>query len=575
MFDPVFQREAQRVGRHTWICVLRWVWVILVFFLSVVPMLAFRGPATTWRDGVGVGRLADGWVQFLVLAHLVLAVLAAPVVMAGALTEEKNRGTLQLLLTTELSPRDILLGKLLGQTLPLSLVLLVSLPLLCFLAAMGDLQPVAVLALVLLPALLLPATGTLGLLASVWTRTTAQALWTALFALGALAVAVEWPDSPLHFLSPLGVLRAVWGEGYPYLPADVRQRFVLEPQPGLVAWRLAWFVPGWVGVIVGGLTLAAWRLRPVCLAQLEGRGRKKERRPGRARPPVGADPLCWKECYVEGLSTQASRGRTPFWLELGVVFALWAGVLLILCGDSIDWKFERVFPLDGSRPLLMPEFPFFMQGLTVLVVGTVLIAVRGAGAISREKQRHTWETLLLTDLTPRELVRGKFRGILWAFYPYLAAALLPALLLSWTGGWVAGFWPVFWAAAACLTAYFMAAVGISQSATATSAWERLGLTLVGGFLLGMFSLAVVMPLGMLVLARGGHASSGTAAGGTIAAPGGGEWLLLLVLLVLWWPAWAIAEAFLTRAENAIQPRKRLFAEEDWDLEVRRRSRRSS
>jgi hypothetical protein len=421
------------------------------------------------------------------------------------------------------------------------------------------------------------ATGTLGLLASVWSRTSAQALWTALFALGAVDVAVEWPDSPLHFLSPLGVLRAVWGEGYPYIPADGRQRFFLDPQPGLVAWRLAWFVPDWVGVIVGGLSLAAWRLRPACLAQLEGRGRKKERRPGRARPPVGADPVCWKECYVEGLSTQAGRGRTPFWLELAVVFALWAGVLLILCGDSIDWNFRRLFPTDGSRPQVMPEFPFFVQGLTVLVVGTVLVAVRGAGAISREKQRHTWETLLLTDLTAREMVRGKLRGILWAFYPYLAAALLPALLLSWTGGWVVAFWPVFWGAATCLTAYFMAALGISQSATATSVWERLGLTLLGGvFLLGVLAPVVVVPLGMQVTARGSHASSAAAGSGTVIASGGGEWLLLLPLVVLWGPTWAIAESFLTRAERAIGPRKRLFADDEiWDLEVRSRSRRSS
>jgi ABC-type transport system involved in multi-copper enzyme maturation permease subunit len=554
MFDPIFQREASRVERHTWICLLRWLWVLGVFFLAVVPILVVGAAG----DGFVVQRLADGWLQFLTLVHLLLAVGAAPVVMAGAVTEEKRRGTLPLLLTTWLSPGDIVVGKLLGRTLPLLLVLLVSLPLLGFLAGVGDLQPPAVLALALLPAVVLPAAGTLGLLASVWSKTTAQALWTAFFALGVVGLAVEWPGSPLSFLSPLGVLRAVWGEGYPYLPADVRQRFVLLPQPEVVAWRLGWFVAGWAGVTAGGLALAAWRLRPVCLAQLEGRGRKKERQPGRAHPPVGADPVCWKECYVEGLSTQAGRGRTPFWLELAVVFALWAGVLLLLCGDSINWNFERVFPLDGSRPQVMPEFPFFVQGLTVLVVGMALVAVRGAGAISGEKQRQTWETLLLTDLTPRDLVRGKHRGILRAFFPYLAVSLLPALLLSWTGGWLAVFWPLFWGAAACLAAHFMAAVGISQSATATSAWERLSLTFLGGgVLLWVLSLAIGVPLAILVSAQTRRESSGIVGGGV-------EVLLSAALLIVWGPAWAMAAVLLTRAERAIRPRRRRWLADDAD-----------
>jgi hypothetical protein len=311
----------------------------------------------------------------------------------------------------------------------------------------------------------------------------------------------------------------------------------------------------------------------VFLAQLEGRGKKKGRRPWRAHPPVGNDPVCWKECHVEGLSTQTGRGRTPFWLELGVVFALWAGVLLILCGDSLDWKFERVFPTDGSRPEVMPEFPFFVQGLTVMVVGTVLVAVRGAGAISSEKQRQTWDSLRLTALTAREIVRGKHRGILRAFFPYLAAALLPALLLSWTGGWVAVFWPVCWGVLTCVTAYFMAALGIAQSAQGTTAWERMGLTLVGGLLLlGMLTLAVVVPLIVMAsTSRSADYPRNPLDWVSFARGVGG--MLLFVLLILGGVAWAMAGGFLNAAERSIRPKKRPFeADADWGPHLRRSSR---
>jgi ABC-type transport system involved in multi-copper enzyme maturation permease subunit len=544
MIGPLFQREALRAGGRAWGWALRWAWVTTAFFFSVVPMLA---------SGSMVSVMADGWLQFLVIAQFLLVSVAAPILTAGTVTEEKARGTLPLLLATALTPLDILLGKLLGRTMPLWLLLLVSVPLLCFHAGVSDLNPPGLLALVLLPVLVLLAGGTAGLLASVWSKTTAQALLIVYFAAIGVALAVEWPGSPLNFLSPLEVLRAVWGDDYPFQPSGGRQRFVLWPRPGLVAWRLGWFVLAWGGVVAGGLVLAAWRLRPVYLAQLEARGRKRGRHPWRAHPPVGDDPLCWKECYVEGLSTQTGRGRTPFWLELGVVFALWAGVLVILCGDSIRWEFEKVFPTNGTPPQVMPEFPFFVQGLTVAFVGSVLVGVRGAGAIAGEKQRQTWETLLLTDLRPRELVRGKLRGILRAFWPYLAAALLPALLLSWTGGLAAVFWPLFWGVAAWIVASFLAAVGISHSATQRTTWGRLAFTLATGFLVGLLTLVVWVPcVGLVFVPRGNLGPSTNSQEAAWFARIG----LAVTLLVLWGLLHLIAIRHLHMAENAIRPRRR-------------------
>jgi ABC-type transport system involved in multi-copper enzyme maturation permease subunit len=541
MFGPVFQRELVRTGRRDWLWILRLLLIVLLPVFSCVPQIA----ALSAYDPGTVNRtlllVSDGWLQLLVLVQLLFA-LVAPILTAGAIAEEKARGTLQLLLATRLTPWDILFDKLLGRTLPLSLVFLVNLPLVCLHAGVSEAGPLVVLALALLPVVVVLAGGMLGLLVSVRSRTTAQSVMTAVFVASVLVLAVEWPDSPLQCLSPLFVLRAIWGLNYPATIGDLN-RSLPSPHPGVLAWRLGLFVAAWGSVIVLGLALASWRLRPAYLAQLESRGRKPNRRPWRARPAVGNDPLFWKECYVEGLSAQAGRSRLPLWLELAVVFLLWVSVTVVLCGESIGWRYERVLGTATVKPEPVPQFPFFLQGLTVAVAAAVLIGVRTSGAISVEKQRQTWETLLLTDLTPAELVRSKVRGILWAAWPYLAVSLLPALLMSWFGGPAAVFWPLFWAAAACLAASFMAAVGIFHSTQTATGLERILQTLVSGLgLLFLLSFAASLPCALLVL--------------------GTEWPwvanlgVVLAMLLVWWPLSVSAQSFLQHAERSLAPRHR-------------------
>src|SRR5205085_1149584 len=61
---------------------------------------------------------------------LVLAIV--PALTAGSLGQEKERGTLFALFGTELTSRQILLGKLLGRLMPILRLLLTALPVLVF-----------------------------------------------------------------------------------------------------------------------------------------------------------------------------------------------------------------------------------------------------------------------------------------------------------------------------------------------------------------------------------------------------------------------------------------------------------
>src|SRR5206468_1762416 len=60
-------------------------------------------------------------------------------------TDEKRRGTLQYLLTTDLDTRHIILGKLLGRVAQVLLVALAGLPLFALWAGFGGVEPLTLL----------------------------------------------------------------------------------------------------------------------------------------------------------------------------------------------------------------------------------------------------------------------------------------------------------------------------------------------------------------------------------------------------------------------------------------------
>jgi hypothetical protein len=174
VLGPVFQREATRADRRLWLHICRWgVGGFLCLLLLATVVEPVRYPTSLDLDFTH--RLlawAEGLSAFLLPLEYFLILLLAPALSAGGITEEKTTGSLQLLLAAGLTSWDILAGKLLGRLFPVLYLLLTVLPGLCFCAALTDQPPLALAAMVLPPFLLLYAVGAVGLLVSVWSRTT-------------------------------------------------------------------------------------------------------------------------------------------------------------------------------------------------------------------------------------------------------------------------------------------------------------------------------------------------------------------------------------------------------------------
>src|SRR5207245_9032992 len=114
--------------------------------------------------------LFSGITPVFLAQQFTLLILSTPVFVAGAVTDEKVRGTLQYLLTTDLTTWDVILGKWIARVIQVCVLFLTSLPMFCFVGVLGGLELTTLLGLGAVSLLTALAIGAASLLASVWTR---------------------------------------------------------------------------------------------------------------------------------------------------------------------------------------------------------------------------------------------------------------------------------------------------------------------------------------------------------------------------------------------------------------------
>ena len=90
---------------------------------------------------------------------------------------------------------------------------------------------------------------------------------------------------------------------------------------------------------------------------------------------------------------------------------------------------------------------------------SLLVGIRCSGAVSGERERMTWEALLLTPLTSQQLIRGKLWGILAVSYVYLLAYAIPVIPLSLLGGIYSLMWILIPLGVSVLAMYYIGAAG--------------------------------------------------------------------------------------------------------------------
>jgi ABC-type Na+ efflux pump permease subunit len=423
VLGPIFVRELTTVPRAKSHYASRAALVGLLVVLGV----------TIWQAAVGFDRDAElgetarfGQVlfQISVLVELVLLVFFAALSAASAVSQEKDRRTFVLLLLTDMRDYEIVLGKLVGALLPITALLLTSVPVLSLYLLLGGIAPGQVVqaAVVLLTTAF--AAGSLGGLVALWRERTFEALALSVLFL----VLYVCLTNAVQFVGPLLADRVDWYTVQAHLDPWAAMQSVLNPPAG--GWPGLAPAYGFGLVMLGGCVLAnavgMWKLRkwnpsgePVMQRegadadpeanltpeQLKEFRSKAHAAPGKARE-VGANPVLWREVRT------LAYGRRPLLIKLAFGFVL--AMILYFAVSKMHGA--------GSRPAFAAAY-----GLVPLaVVCMLLIASQSVTSITSERDGGALDVLLVTDISPREFVFGKLLGVLWNTKEFF----LPPLLLA-------------------------------------------------------------------------------------------------------------------------------------------------
>ncbi len=449
-------RQGRQQGERAGLAIL----VFLAVGGSFAGWLYWFGGRLEGRQMIQVAGMAMWFTAFGQLG------LGFPVLFRVALSivGERERRTLDHLLVTRMSSAGFVLGKLASGILGALTTLAAGLPIVLLVHSLGGID---LLWIGLSYAELLSIVVFLGALA-VWIsvespdrRSSAMLFTLAMSAwmIGPFLLATSAPK--LAFRLPSWLLAANW-----WLASTSPLPVALHIITGVSSRAQLTREIGWMIAIQLGaalvLTLAAIaRLRPVHRS-LAGFDRKAARRARRRlswrwlpRPPVGDDPIFWRERYTARdapfvrMVTQGTFVGLSILLAVGTfVYArpafaeVWQNGYASATVDAMSEsppvlirlfgiRGNAVGPSDRSRV----EFNLFIRYTTVPMTLILCFVLAGfsSEALGVERSRGTWIGLLSTPLTARDLIRSAMRAGFWRSRFGLVA---PVSL--WTLGLAAG-----------------------------------------------------------------------------------------------------------------------------------------
>ena len=395
---PVFEAECLTASRRVQFYSAR---VLLLLGLMV-------GLAVAWvshRQKTGnstlqeLARIGNSFYAALMGVELTLALLVAPAAAAGAICQDRAKGGLALMMTTDLTDSEIVLGRLASRLLSTLGVVACGLPVLALATLLGGVDPVAI------------AGGTL-VVVGVACLSVAMALAFSL-----------WAGKSHEALSATYAIWAVWMLAYPAWYELFRRspEWLWGSNPfGLIFStlrtpndRLPYQVLFLAGCLVGTAVLAALstsKLRAETLhRQARPAKRAKARRSasgllrwiGQGAPALDDDPILWREWHRK----RPSSFTRAIWWTYAVIGTLF----------TVTNLFGRNAPLVNA----------FQAS-----IGLLLACVGAATSLAEERVQGGLDVVLATPLASSRIVLGKWWG---AFRIIPRLAILPGLLVFLLG----------------------------------------------------------------------------------------------------------------------------------------------
>ena len=394
-------------------------------YLAVLIVVLLWALIFNTREGdlsyLELARAGASSFTYIAYLQILLIFLLTPIFMAGAISQEANPRTWDILLTTPLSSLQIVLGNLLGRLFFVLALLVAGLPLFALTQYFGGVPGESIFASVLVAACSALVVGTIAIALSTSRlvgKRAVFAFYIASVSYVAITAGVDvWLRQRTGGVTWLTMLN-------PFLA----QQSLLSPSayprggPG-DAWFLRHPVSAWcllsTGLSVLLIGLSAFTARLGGLSWLASRGSRgtvpwyrKMFGLGAAgsdyRPPrsVWNNPIAWREA--------AARNAT-----LGRIIARWGFITAGLAFGVALVVGLHVGQLGAEEFRLALAVTVWAE----VAVITLIALNMAATAVTREREDGTLDLLLATPITPTDYLNGKLRGMIAYLLPLLAVPI--------------------------------------------------------------------------------------------------------------------------------------------------------
>jgi hypothetical protein len=191
------------------------------------------------------------------------------------------------------------------------------------------------------------------------------------------------------------------------------------------------------------------------------------------------------------LLEEATRARRKFFRVTGGPGKALSYVVIAIIGLFYFWLLAEVVLARGGGPQI--QFLMYFQ----LVIVTLAMPLSVYGAISGERERSTWEALVLTRLTPGQIVVGKMLWRVGWLLVVMALFLVPILLTMTSPEENLSTWNILPPPGAVASAELMTffwGFGLSSYGLWISANTRKSVTSAALIFISLLSVLVLLPI---------------------------------------------------------------------------------
>ena len=432
---------------------LRAIYVTALLILMSTSWMILAGTQVIQSPG-DLARFGATFFQILAPLQLALLVFLSAFGAASAVAQEKDKRTLILLLLTQLTNQQLVLGKLLAALLTPLIMVLASLPVLLAVQLFGGVSNDQVARVLLITFAATLVAGTLGSTFALWREKTFQTLslttltivlwiglWEGIGVVGAsnplLTACADWA-SPIRGIAAVTVPRI--GDQSSWSLSDPAICFSLFA--GIAALLLnllaiikvrVWNPTREVRSVVQDHddVSAIWdkQLSAEEIAEASRGGHvdsigraATETTEVQATRRVWDNPVLWREICTWAYGRKILIIRIAYiCMSLLAFFSLNKNLADIEAGATLV-GLETIIP-----PVASSIAPLFLVSL-------IIINALAVNSITNERDGQALDLLLVTDLSPREFIFGKLWGVLYVTKEMVIMPILIGLYLTIRGG---------------------------------------------------------------------------------------------------------------------------------------------